>query len=79
MPTTQDRKHYLSDLIGLYKKQLDSPVATLWGDFIQQEKEQCIQELEQIRQVDMEATLLARKGNIKVLSSASHFPITSDI
>ena len=64
MPTTQDRKHYLSDLIGLYKKQLDSPVATLWGDFIQQEKEQCIQELEQIRITDMEASLLARKGNI---------------
>ena len=79
MPITQDRKHYLYDLIGLYKKQLDSPVATLWGDFIQQEKEQCIQELEQIRQVDMEATLLARKGSIKVLSSASHFHITSDI
>ena len=79
MPITQDRKHYLCDLIGLYKKQLDSPVATLWGDIIQQEKEQCIQELEQIRTVDMEATLLARKGNIKVLSSASHFHITSDI
>ena len=79
MPITQDRKHYLSDLIGLYKKQLDSPVATLWGDFIQQEKEQCIQELEQIRHVDMEATLLAKKGNTKVLSSASHFHTTSDI
>ena len=79
MPILQDRKHYLSDLIGLYKKQLDSPIATLWGDIIKQEKEQCIQELEQLRQVDMEATLLARKGNIKVLSSASHFHITSDI
>ena len=79
MPTTQDRKHYLSDLIGLYKKQLDSPVATLWGDIIQQEKEQCIQELEQIRQIDLEATLLAKRGSTKVLSSASHFHITSDI
>ena len=79
MPILQDRKHYLSDLIGLYKKQLDSPIATLWGDIIKQEKEQCIQELEQLRQVDMEATLLARKGNIKVLSSASHFHITNDI
>ena len=68
MPTSQDKKHYLSELINLYKEQLNKPIAKIFGELIQEEKKECIQELNLIKQVDMEAALLAKKANTKALS-----------
>lgn len=69
MTGTQDRKHYLNELINLYSNQLDQPIATVFGELIKEEKSKCIQESHQIKRVDMEAMLLAKRGIIKALSS----------
>ena len=69
MPETQDRKHYLAELINLYREQLNKPIANTFGELIKEIRKECIQELDQIRQVDMEATLLAKRGSTKALLS----------
>ena len=69
MNDSQDRKQVLGDLISLYTEQLEKPVAALFGDLIQQERKECIQELNQIKQVDMEAMLLAKSKSTKALLS----------
>lgn len=65
MNETQDTKHYLADLINLYTEQLEKPIAKTFGDLIQKERKECIQELNQLRQMDMEATLWAKSGSTK--------------
>ena len=65
MPETKDRKHYLAELINLYRDQLDKPIANTFGELIQEIRKECIHELDQIHQVDMEATLWAKSGSTK--------------
>ena len=69
MPETQDRKHFLTDLINLYTEQLDKPIADTYGELIQEIRKECIRELDQIKQVDMEATLWAKSRSTKALLS----------
>ena len=69
MPETQDRKHYLAELINLYREQLNKPIASTFGELIQETQKECIQELDKIRQVDMEAMLLAKSKSTKALLS----------
>ena len=69
MKNDQDSKHYLAELINLYTEQLDKPIASTFGELIQEIRKECIQELDQIRQVDMEATLLAKSRSTKALLS----------
>jgi len=69
MTETQDTKEYLADLINLYSKQLDQPIANTFGELIKEIRQECIQELDQIRRVDMEATLWAKSRSIKALLS----------
>ena len=69
MPETQDRKHYLAELINLYREQLNKPIANTFGELIQEIRKECIQELDQLTQVVMEATLWAKSGSTKELSS----------
>ena len=65
MTQGQDTKQYLSELINLYTEQLEKPVATLFGDLIQQERKVCIHQLNELRLMDMEATLWAKSGSTK--------------
>ena len=65
MNDSLDRKQVLGDLISLYTEQLEKPVAALFGDFIQQERKECIQELNLIKQADMEGMLLAKSRSTK--------------
>ena len=69
MKDPQDRKHFLADLINLYTEQLDKPIADTYGELIQEIRKECIQELDHLKQVDMEATLWAKSGSTKELSS----------
>ena len=69
MTENQDSKHYLAELINLYSEQLDKPIANTFGELIQEIRKECIQELDQLRQVDMEAMLWARSGSTKALLS----------
>ena len=69
MHENQDSKHYLAELINLYSEQLDKPIANTFGELIQEIRKECIQELDQIRLVDVEATLLAKSGSTKALLS----------
>ena len=71
MPETQDSKHYLAELINLYTDQLDKPIASTFGELIQETRKECIQELDQLKQVDMEATLWAKSRSTKELLSQS--------
>ena len=77
MNETQDRKHYLADLISLYTEQLERPIANTFGELIKETRKECIQELELIKQVDMEAMLLAKSKNTKGLLFRSVFPSTN--
>ena len=74
MPETQDMKHYLAELINLYSEQLNQPIASTFGELIKETRRECIQELDKIKQTDMEATLWAKSKSIKALlsQSASH-------
>ena len=65
MNDSQDRKQVLGDLISLYTEQLEKPVATLFGDLIQEIRKECIQELNLIKQADMEGMLLAKSRSTK--------------
>ena len=69
MTENQDSKHYLAELINLYSEQLDKPIASTFGELIQEIRKECIQELDQLRQVDMEAMLWAKSGSTKALLS----------
>ena len=69
MNDSQDRKQVLGDLISLYTEQLEKPIANTFGELIQEIRKECTQEYEQIRQVDMEATLLAKNKSTKALLS----------
>ena len=69
MTKNQDSKHYLAELINLYSEQLDKPIASTFGELIQEIRKECIQELDQLRQVDMEAMLWAKSGSTKALLS----------
>ena len=69
MPKNQDSKHYLAELINLYSEQLDKPIAKTFGELIQEIRKECIQELDQLKQVDMEAMLWAKSGSTKALLS----------
>lgn len=69
MTETQDTKEYLADLINLYSKQLDQPIASTFGELIKEIRQECIQELDLIRRVDMEATLWAKSRSTKALLS----------
>jgi len=69
MTETQDTKEYLADLINLYSKQLDQPIASTFGELIKEIRQECIQELDLIKRVDMEATLWAKSRSIKALLS----------
>ena len=69
MTKNQDSKHYLAELINLYSEQLDKPIASTFGELIQEIRKECIQELDQLRQVDMEAMLLAKSKSTKALLS----------
>ena len=69
MPETQDRKHYLAELINLYREQLNKPIANTFGELIQEIRKECIRELDQLKQVDMEATLWAKSKSTKALLS----------
>ena len=69
MPETQDRKHYLAELINLYREQLNKPIANTFGELIQEIRKECIHELAQLKQVDMEATLWAKSRSTKALLS----------
>ena len=69
MTETQDREQYLIELIALYTEQLDQPVASTFGKLIKEIRQECIQELDLIRQVDMEGMLLAKSRSIKALLS----------
>ena len=71
MPEIQDRKQYLSELINLYREQLNQPIAKTFGELIQETRKECIQELDQLKQVDMEATLWAKSRSTKELLSQS--------
>ena len=77
MNETQDRKHYLADLISLYTEQLERPIASTFGELIKEELKKCFLELELIKQVDLEAMLLAKSRNTKGLLSQSVFPFTN--
>ena len=65
MHETQDRKHYLAELINLYREQLNKPIADTFGELIQEIRKECIQELNQIKQADMEGMLLAKSRSTK--------------
>lgn len=65
MNQLQDRKHLLGDLISLYTEQLTLPIASTFGELIKQEQKECIQELNKIRQVDMEAMLLVKSRSTR--------------
>ena len=65
MNDSQDRKHVLGDLISLYTEQLEKPIANTFGELIQQERKECIQELNLIKQADMEGMLLAKSRSTK--------------
>lgn len=67
MEHSQDRRRYLSDLVFLYTEQLKKPIAETFGELIQEEQKECIQELDLIKQVDMEATYMAKSRSIKDL------------
>ena len=69
MTETQDTKEYLADLINLYSKQLDQPIASTFGELIKEIRQEFIQELDLIRRVDMEATLWAKSRSTKALLS----------
>ena len=69
MTKNQDSKHYLAELINLYSEQLDKPIASTFGELIQEIRKECIQELDQLKQVDMEAMLWAKSGSTKALLS----------
>ena len=69
MNDSLDRKQVLGDLISLYTEQLEKPIANTFGELIQEIRKECIQELDQIRLVDVEATLLAKSGSTKALLS----------
>ena len=69
MHETQDRKHYLAELINLYREQLDKPIARTFGELIQETRKECIQELDQLRTIDMEAMLWAKSRSTKALLS----------
>ena len=69
MTENQDSKNYLAELINLYSEQLNKPIANTFGELIQEIRKECIQELDQLRQVDMEATLWAKSGSTKALLS----------
>ena len=69
MTETQDTKEYLADLINLYSKQLDQPIASTFGELIKEIRQECIQELDLIKRVDMEATLWAKSRSTKALLS----------
>ena len=69
MYETQDRKHYLAELINLYREQLDKPIARTFGELIQETRKECIQELDQLRKIDMEAMLWAKSRSTKALLS----------
>ena len=69
MPENQDSKHYLAELINLYTEQLDKPIASTFGELIQEIRKECIQQLDQLKQVDMEAMLWAKNGSTKALLS----------
>ena len=69
MHETQDRKHYLAELINLYREQLDKPIARTFGELIQETRKECIQELDQLRKIDMEAMLWAKSRSTKALLS----------
>ena len=69
MNDSLDRKKVLGDLISLYTEQLEKPIANTFGELIQEIRKECIQELDQLRQVDMEATLWAKSGSTKALLS----------
>ena len=77
MTETQDTKEYLADLINLYSKQLDQPIASTFGELIKETRRECIQELDKIKQTDMEAMLLAKSKSIQALLSQSVFPSTN--
>ena len=64
----KDQKDYLRNLINHYTENLRQEfIANTYGEFIQELKEECIQELNLLRTVDMEATLMAKKKNIREL------------
>lgn len=69
MHENQDSKHYLAELINLYSEQLDKPIANTFGELIQEIRKECIQQLNQLRQVDVEAMLWAKSGSTKALLS----------
>lgn len=69
MTETQDRKHYLAELINLYSEQLNKPIASTFGELIKETRRECIQELDKIRQVEMEAMLLVKSKSIEALLS----------
>ena len=69
MHENQDSKHYLAELINLYSEQLDKPIANTFGELIQEIRKECIQQLDQLRQVDVEAMLWAKSGSTKALLS----------
>ena len=69
MNDSLDRKQVLVDLISLYTEQLDKPIADTFGELIQEIRKECIRELDQIKQVDMEAMIWAKSRSTKALSS----------
>ena len=69
MTKNQDSKHYLAELINLYSEQLDKPIASTFGELIQEIRKECIQELDQLRKIDMEAMLWAKSRSTKALLS----------
>ena len=77
MKTDQDSKHYLAELINLYTDQLDKPIASTFGELIQETRKECIQELDQLKKVDMEVTLWAKSRSTKALLSQSASPFTN--
>ena len=77
MQADQDSKHYLAELINLYTDQLDKPIASTFGELIQEKRKECIHKLDQLKQVDMEATLWAKSRSTKELLSRSVFPFTN--
>ena len=77
MKNDQDTKEYLAELINLYTDQLDKPIASTFGELIQETRKECIHKLDQLKQVDMEATLWAKSRSTKELLSQSAFPSTN--
>ena len=69
MKNDQDTKEYLAELINLYREQLNKPIANTFGELIQEIRKECIQELDQLKQVDMEAMLLVKSRSTKALLS----------